>query len=227
MPTIRQYFYKSVKNIILIAVAIVVAFLLALFIAWILPTNGRDLRMFFWFFYMKEIGLGILIFTTIFFLYKSYKIYKTEKPFRMELLKMTPSVIIWAVAFLCSSTYLYNLFHETDCQQYSYNNKLNGGPKEIGGKTYIFNVCGGVHDSHFLGDGLDRVQLTITDEQGAVLAKRHYKIMWGDTLGHQPLLINRNSISYFDDTNSYAEQRTITMPPTILDWIGARVPLLN
>ncbi len=228
MSTIRQYFKKSVKNVAIIAIAIIVVFLLALFLAWVLPSNGPNLRMLFWFFYAKEIGVGIAVLTIAFFLYKAYRVYKTEQSFFQELLKMAPTIAIWAIAFLVSSTYLYDFFHQTDCEQYNYTEKLNGGVKEIGGKKYHISICGtGVSDSHFFGEGLDRVQLTVTDEQGSVLARRYYKILLDDTLGHRPLEINQNSINYFDDSDSYSEQGTISMPPTIRDWIGARVPILN
>ena len=228
MPTIRQYFKKSVKNVLLIATAIVSTFLLALFLAWVLPSDGPNLRMLFWFFYAKEIGIGIATLTAAFFLYKAYRVYSAAESFSQELLKMIPTIVFWTAAFLTSSTYLYNFFHQTDCEQYNYTEKLNGGVKEIGGKKYAISICGtGVSNSHFLGEGFDRVQLIVTDEQGSVLARRYYKILLGDTLGHRPLQINQNSISYFDDSNSYAEQGTISIPPTIHDWIGARIPILN
>ncbi len=228
MPTIRQYFKKSVKNVLLIAAAIMAAFLLALFLAWALPSNGPNLRMFFWLFYAKEIGIGIATITTVFFLYKTYRVYRTEQSFSKELLKMAPTLAIWAAAFLASSTYLYNFFHQADCERYNYTERLNGGLKEIGGKKYNISICGtGVRNSRFFGEGLDRVQLTVRDGHGSVLARRYYKILLGDTLGHKPLQINQNSIHYFDDSDSYAEQGTISIPPTIHDWIGARIPILN
>lgn len=228
MPTIRQYFKKSARNVFLIAAAVLISFLSASFIVWAWPTNSPSLKMFFWLYYAKEIGVGIAALTAIFFLRKAYRIYRIEKSFLQELLKMTPSAILWTFVFLYSSTYLYNLLHEVDCQQYNYNDKLNGGIKEIGGRKFVIDICGtGANDSHFFGDGLDRVQLIVADEQGSILARRNYKIMWGDSLGHKPLLINMDSIYYFDDTNSYAEPGTIAMPPTVHDWIGARIPLLN
>ena len=228
MPTASRYFCRSVKNLLLIAAAILVAFLLALFLAWALPSDGPNLRMFFWFFYAKEIGIGIAALGAIFFLYKAYRIYKTEQSFPQELLKMTPAIAIWVLAFLVSSTYFYNFFHQTDCEQYNYTEKLNGGLKEIGGRKYNISICGtGVSNSHFFGEGFDRVQLVVTDEQGSVLARRYYKVLLGDTLGHRPLQINQDSINYFDDSNSYAEQGTISIPPTVHDWIGARIPILN
>ncbi len=228
MPTIQQYFKKSVKNVLVIAIAISIAFLLALFLAWVLPSNGPSLRMLFWFFYAKEIGIGIAIITAAFFLCKAYRVYKKEKSFSKELLKMAPIIAIWVVALLTSSTYLYNFFHQTDCEQYNYTERLNGGLKEIGGRKYNISICGtGVSNSHFFGDGFDRVQLVVADEQGSVLARRYYKVLLGDTLGHRPLQMNKNSINYFDDSNSYAEQGTISIPPTIHDWIGARIPILN
>ncbi|WP_216667223.1 hypothetical protein [Herbaspirillum rubrisubalbicans] len=225
MPTIRHYFKKSVSNVLLLAAAVVAAFCVALFLAWVLPSNGPHLRIFFWYFYAKEIGIGIAVFTAAFFLSKAYKVYRTEKSFARELLKMSPSIIIWVAFFLFSSTYLFNFFHQTDCERYNYTEKLHGGVKEIAGATYHISICGaGVSGSHFFGEGTERVRLTITDEQGGILAKRYYKIFLDDSSGLQSLSINKNRILYFD---ADSKQEDISIPPSIHDWIGARIPILN
>ncbi|HFT8010366.1 TPA: hypothetical protein ACU9T0_006026 [Burkholderia cenocepacia] len=113
-----------------------------------------------------------------------------------------------------------------DCQRYNYNDKLNGGVKEIGGRKYTINICGsGVNSSHFFGDSMDVVQLTISDERGVILAKRHYKVFWEGQPGHEPLTIGQDRITYQDDEKQ--ADYTIAMPPTTIDWIRARLPFIN
>jgi hypothetical protein len=225
MPTLRHYFKKTVKNALVLAAACFAVFLLALLLAWLLPSNGPDLRPFLLLMYAKEIGIGVAIFTAVFFLFKAYKVCKTERSFPQELFKMTPSIVILIVVFLFSSTYLFNFFHQTDCTQHDYTAKLDGGIKRIGSKTYHIRICGsGLIDSHFLGEGLDKVLLSIMDEQGTILAKRHYTIFLDDSLGLASLQISEDKLLYFDADSKQGE---IAIPPTIHDWIGARIPVLN
>ena len=73
----------------------------------------------------------------------------------------------------------------TDCQRYNYNSKLNGGEKEFDGKKYTINICGSVtNNGRFFGDSFDAVDLTVTNEQGEVVAKRRYKVFWDGVPGH-------------------------------------------
>ncbi|QJP69074.1 hypothetical protein HJC54_01275 [Burkholderia glumae] len=114
----------------------------------------------------------------------------------------------------------------TDCQRHNYNSKLNGGLKEFDGKKYTINICGsGTNNSHFFGDSFDAVVLTITNEQGDVVAKRRYKVFWDGVPGHEPLAIGKNSITYQDDEEQ--ADHTITMPPGFIDRIRARLPFFN
>ncbi|RQR27368.1 hypothetical protein DIE23_27210 [Burkholderia sp. Bp9143] len=114
----------------------------------------------------------------------------------------------------------------TDCQHHNYNNKLNGGIKEFNGKKYTINICGsGINNSHLFGDGMDSVQLTVTDAQGEILAKRYYKVFWDGQPGHEPLRTGPDSITYQDDEKQ--ADYTITMPPTVIDWARARIPFFN
>ncbi|MEB2558740.1 hypothetical protein [Burkholderia cenocepacia] len=113
-----------------------------------------------------------------------------------------------------------------DCQRYNYNDKLNGGEKEIDGRKYTINICGsGVNDNHFFGDSMDVVQITVLDAGGEVLAKRRYKVFWGGQPGHEPLAIGTNGITYQDDEKQ--ADYTIAVPPTTIDWIRARLPFIN
>lgn len=226
MPSARQYFYRSVKNILLIAAAILVAFVLALFLAWALPSDGPNVRIFFWYFYAKEIGIGISILVCLFFGYKAYLTWKTEKSVGREFLKMAPTIILWIGVVLYTANFFADR-KDYDCQQYNYTDKLNGGIKEFQGKKYAVEICGsGINDRRFLGgDLMDAVELTITNEHGELVAKRRYKVFWDGRPGHEPLAIEANSITYQDDAEEV--DHSITMPPTAFEWIRARIPLLN
>lgn len=122
--------------------------------------------------------------------------------------------------------FLWGNHDYTDCRRHSYNNRLNGGVKIFDGKKYVINICGsGVNNGHFFGSSMDAVELTVTNDQGEVLAKRRYKVFWEGRPGHEPLTIGQNSISYQDDEEQ--AEHTIAMPPTTLDWIKARVPFFD
>ena len=223
MPTIRRYFYRSVKNIALI-VATIIALIVAVFIiGWVSPFKEINNFLFYSLYFTKEIISNIAVLICAFWAWKAYKIYRTEASFGQELIKMSPTVIMWLVIFGFGAVALDRLLDNTDCQNYNYNDKLNGGVKEFDGKQYTINICGsGVNRSHFFGDGMDRVQLTITDPQGQLLAKRRYKVLWDGQPGHEPITIDDDKITYQDDDPQ--ESHTITMPPTFFDWLRARLP---
>lgn len=141
-------------------------------------------------------------------------------------LKWTFATISLVVAAIVIGSITSNLFDNTDCQNYNYNTKLNGGIKVFDNKKYNVNICGsGVNNSRFSGDSMDVVQITIMDELGNVLAKRRYKVFWEGKPGHEPIIIGKDSITYQDDDKQ--RDYIITMPPTLLDWVRARLPLLN
>lgn len=134
------------------------------------------------------------------------------------------SFFIFTLLVLAVYSAAFNLFDNSNCQGYNYAETLNGGAKEVGNKTFMINICGGgVNNSLFDGDGMERVRLTIFDDQGELLVRRYYKVFWGGQPGHEPLKISVNSIIYQDDKEQ--KDHTITMPPTRLEWIRARLPL--
>lgn len=166
-------------------------------------------------------GLGIFFY----FGYKAISVIKKEKSPRRGLVKIMLATVLFFGAIL----FTLNFFAGrsiTNCEKFNYNNKLNGGSKEFNGKKYTVNICGsGLNDNSFFGDGLETVQLTIINDQGDEVAKRNYKIFWGAELGHEPLTVSENSITYQDDE----DQRSyiINMPPTPVDWIQARIPIFS
>ncbi|WP_059004243.1 hypothetical protein [Pseudomonas syringae] len=119
---------------------------------------------------------------------------------------------------------LFSLLDNSSCQHYNHTGKLKGGSKSFNNKTFTINICGaGVNNSLFNGDGMERVRLTISDDQGELLARRYYKVFWDGQPGHEPLKVSEDSIVYQDDKEQ--KDHTITMPPTRLEWIRARLPL--
>ncbi|MBA9897903.1 hypothetical protein D7207_11895 [Burkholderia cepacia] len=120
--------------------------------------------------------------------------------------------------------YALNNHGDIDCQRYNYNEKLNGGIKELDGKKYLVNICGsGIDDRRFMGDGMDNVRITVSDEHGEILAKRNYKVFWDGVPGHEPLVFEKDRIIYQDDKEQ--ADHSISIPPTKLDWIRARLPI--
>lgn len=129
---------------------------------------------------------------------------------------MLTALVIYSAAF--------NVLDSTDCQSYNHTKELNGGTKNFDNKTFVISICGvGVNNSLFNGDGMERVRLTIFDDQGELLARRYYRVFWDGQPGHEPLKVSENSITYQDDKEQ--KDHAITMPPTRLEWIRARLPL--
>jgi len=140
--------------------------------------------------------------------------------------KLAAVIGVLAVAIVGVSSLIFHLLDNTDCERYNYNDMLNGGIKNFKDKKYTINICGsGVNKSHFFGNSMDAVQLTITDEQGKVLAKRRYKVFWDGKPGHEPITIGQDRITYQDDEKQ--QDYAITMPPTVIDRVRAMLPFLN
>lgn len=140
--------------------------------------------------------------------------------------KFAASIILLLLVAGVTTVAFWGNHDYTDCQRYNYNSKLNGGVKDFDGKKYIVNICGsGTNNGRFFGDSFDAVELTITNDQGDIVAKRRYKVFWDGVPGHEPLTVGKNSITYQDDEEQ--ENHTITMPPSAFEWIRARIPLLN
>ncbi|WP_253567231.1 hypothetical protein ABEG10_11760 [Burkholderia cenocepacia] len=176
-------------------------------------------------YFIKEISIAILALIALFFGYRAYRIYKTEKAFHHELLKMLPAIVIWLGLILCIAGFFMGS-SSYNCTKHNYNQQLNGGVKEFQGKKYTINICGsGMNNSHFFGDSMEPVQLTVQDEQGQVQVKRNYKVFWDGQPGHEPLVIAPNSITYQDDEKQ--ADHTIAMPPTFIEKFKARLPFFN
>lgn len=229
MATVRQYFFKSVKNFFLVFGSIAGLVLICMVIGWLLPVQISSGLVLALPRFINELGIAVLFGVIIFFGCKAVKLIKAAEAPQKEFMRMAPSVIIWLSILLTVSIVLAKPDNssEFDCENYNYNKKLNGGVKEFNGRKYIVNICGGGGgNSHFFRDGLDAVQLTVRDEHGTLLVKRHYKIFWDGLPGHEPIGVEKNRLTYYDDEDQ-DEMRSITMPPTLLDWIKARISLVK
>lgn len=144
---------------------------------------------------------------------------------------MTPSIIIWVLILGCSASFLEKTFDNTDCQKYNHNDKLNGGLKEFNGKKYTINICGNsghIGGGKFVGENeFDRVKLEVLGDQGELLAKRYYSVRWNDHPDHEPIKLQKDKITYWDDADAYDGPKSIAMPSTRWDWIRARLPFFN
>jgi len=217
-----------VKNFLFIVAFIIVLILVCIVIDWFLPNQVHNGLVLTSLHFIKEIGLVIVLGIFVFFGCKAFRIVRNEKSPSQEFIKMLPASIIWFVVMFSAANFIIGHGDETDCRKYNYNDKLNGGVKEINGKKYTIKICGsGVNDNHFFGDSMDEVRLEILNEQGELLAKRYYKVFWGGQPGHEPIEVRQDSIIYQDDADTFGKPRTITMPPTFLDWIRARFPVFN
>jgi|GEM_PF-1177996 len=224
MLTMRECFYKSLKNLALILASIIVLILVWIVIDWFLPRRFHNGLVLASLYFAKETGLALVFGILVFFGYKAFRVFKTAESPSQEFIKMTPIVIIWLVVVFSVGTLIGGHGDGTDCRINNYNEKLNGGVKVFNGKKYIINICGsGVDNSPFFGDGMEAVQLTVLNEQGALLARRRYKVFWDGEPGHEPIGIETDKLTYYDDEDQDSP-RSITMPPTWLDWIRARLP---
>ena len=223
MLTMREYFYKSLKNFALILASIIVLVLVWIAIDWFLPRRFHNGLVLASVRFAKQIGLTLLLGILVFFGYKAFKIFKTAESPSQEFFKMTPTVIIWLVVVFLVGMLIGGQRGGADCRNNNYNEKLNGGVKVFDGKKYTINICGsGVNNSPFFGDGMEAVQLTVLNEHGALLARRRYKVFWDGKPGHEPIGIEKDKLTYYDDEDQDGP-RSVTMPPTWLDWIRARL----
>lgn len=104
-----------------------------------------------------------------------------------------------------------------------YTQKLNGGLRHYRGQGFRIELCGaGPRES----DRQDRIRLRIYDETGELRAVRYFSVQWGRDF---PALLeySRDHLTYFDASDEQDFTRVLSMPPTLIDWIHTRIPLLD
>jgi hypothetical protein len=100
---------------------------------------------------------------------------------------------------------------------------LNGGERVYAGRKFNVVLCGTGGDELF---NHDKIRMQIFSENGTLLAQRKFYADWNGT----PIRIEYydDHLFYFDDASKGSGfQKRVSMPPTWLDWIRARLPLVD
>ncbi|RAS38766.1 hypothetical protein [Paraburkholderia bryophila] len=108
----------------------------------------------------------------------------------------------------------------TRCDLYS--QRLNGGVKILNGKIYKISLCGTGGDDMQSGDS---IRLQVFSDAGVLLASRHFLVNWNENSPNS-LEYGPDRITYYDN-NGRVFEKHLFMPPTALDWMRARIPLLD
>lgn len=106
------------------------------------------------------------------------------------------------------------------CERYT--QALNGGTKEFGGEKYKFEMCGAPRS---FGDG-DEIRLQVKGPSGDVLAERYFAVRTINDAAPREIEYGDDNIFYYDQSKS-SPLRFIAMPPSRMDWVTARIPLLQ
>lgn len=96
--------------------------------------------------------------------------------------------------------------------------ELNGGPVSIGGSAYDITLC---QAPALIGRG-QVVRLLVKDSEGQKLARRYFLIGKFDE-EHEALRFGSDAILY-QDQSADMPLRAIQFPPSLQDWIMARLP---
>jgi hypothetical protein len=107
-----------------------------------------------------------------------------------------------------------------DCENET--RELNGGVKIYGGRKFDVVLCGDGGNENF---NYDEIRMQIFSENGTLLAQRKFYVHWG--AGPIELKYHDDHLIYADPTRPNDYQRKVSMPPTLLDLIRARLPLVD
>ena len=109
-----------------------------------------------------------------------------------------------------------------DCEEYA--QRLNGGEREYQGKKYKVVLCGTGGDSN---QDNDRIRMQIFSEGGELVAQRKFIIHWDTPNFEKKMEYHDDHITYFDMSDNNDFEKIVSMPPTFIDRIRARIPLLD
>jgi hypothetical protein len=109
----------------------------------------------------------------------------------------------------------------SDCERDT--KELNGGERIYAGRKFKIVLCGTGGDENFMSD---KIRMQIFSESGDLLAQRKFYVDW-DGAGPFELEYGDGHLTYFNDSKNSTFENKVSMPPTRLDWIRARVPLID
>lgn len=214
---------KAISTVFKVVLTVVVLCLVVA-IAWMfLPAHTRNAITLFSLKNAK--GMIFAITSIIFVLYFYWFVRNIDHFSRMKRVGLAVVTLSFLVFF-----YLVNFrgitTDDTDCQRFNYNAKLNGGVKQIDGTTYIVNICGsGRSGNGLFADQNEQVKIVVADAHGSTLATRLFFVFWSGRPGNDPIEIHDGKLIYFDASDAYDSTRTISMPPSTMDWVAARIPI--
>lgn len=219
---------KNVRNILITVVCIALALPASIAVLLLLPNSLSVGIIFFIAKFYTQIGavaLGIFI---AFVMYKFYRfMQRTENPWQVVRANLRKNLIL--LFFILSIIYAFMvlfvfIFHGSYSRCDHYNKKLNGGIKEFQGQKFKINMCGTGGDKI---QNNDEIRLQVFNEKGDLLALRHFVVDWDTNSSSRGIHYHPNHLAYVDESLQSDFNKTITMPPTALDWIRARIPLLD
>lgn len=210
--------------VFLIAVPIVVfAFLLALPgpltdpIGALLWRVDNDLK----FSLIRKIFFPLLVIAITFFFWRMEKFSMRQDATKRRYYRRF-SLIYLLVLFYCLSILITNISSPIYKKCDAYTQKLNGGLRQFDDKTYRIQICGsGPNDS----GNHDHIRLQVFNSADSLQAIRYFRIDWDFSLDNS-LKYDADGIQYLDFSSDELDQR-LYMPPSVLDWVRARIPLLD
>jgi len=91
------------------------------------------------------------------------------------------------------------------------------------GRKFKIVLCGIGGDENFMND---KIRMQIFSESGDLLAQRKFYVDW-DGAEMFELSYGDDHLIYIDQNRPNDYKRKVSMPPTWLDWIRARLPLVD
>jgi hypothetical protein len=118
------------------------------------------------------------------------------------------------------SIYVFQIHYPYCKEQTKY---LNGGERVYAGRKFKIVLCGTGGDENF---NHDRIRMQIFSDSGSLLAERKFYVDWNG-VGPFKLAYTDDHLIYADLSYENDYKRKVSMPPTWLDWIRARLPLMD
>ena len=223
-----QTFRKNIKNYLLFVAYVVLVLVVGFFL---LPDPlALKIMLFYIPQYKTEIAWTVSV---IFFCFMGYKFYRTiksaENPQQEIRDNLKAHMII--LLFISSIIYVGMAVFATGYDRCDFfNEKLSGGVKEFQGQKFKVHFCGkGGYSGNMLNGNVDyEIRLQVFNEQRELLATRYFSMSYGGRFDHV-IEYYPDSIKYTDEPDrlDHDYQTTLAMPPTFLDWLKTKIPLLN
>lgn len=214
----------KVAMTILKVVLFVIAVYLVVDIAW--PFVPVDVHNAITIFAILNTKLAVLAITSIIFGFYLYWLVRNFNRFSRAKRTGLGSVTLVFSAFVYLVGFRGIVTDRTDCQRFNYDVRMSGGVKQVDGTTYVVNLCGsGTPGNGFFADPNEQVKLVVSDAYGSTLATRLFFVFWDGRPGEESISIRKNKLIYFDASDEDDSERSISLPPTTLDWVAARIPI--